>query len=68
MLAASEGAATDSGSRTGTRKASKVSTLMSSGDELFGFFFQQNKKKAKSEGKNCHVATMWSQEKPIYLI
>jgi hypothetical protein len=30
-----------------------------------GVYFQQNKKKAKAEGKNCHATTMWSQEKPI---
>ena len=28
-------------------------------------YLQQNKKKAKAEGKNCHAKTMWSQEKPI---
>jgi len=31
-------------------------------------YLQQNKKKEKAEGKNCHAKTMWSQEKPIYLI
>ena len=30
-------------------------------------YLQQNKKKAKTEGKKCHTKTMWSQEKPIYL-
>jgi hypothetical protein len=30
-------------------------------------YLQLNKKKAKTEGKNCHAKTMWSQEKPISL-
>ncbi len=28
-------------------------------------YFQENKKKAKTESKNCHTTSMWSQEKPI---
>jgi hypothetical protein len=31
-------------------------------------YFHQNKKKAESEGKNCHSQTMLSLEKPIKLI
>ena len=31
-------------------------------------YLQQNKKKAKAEGNNCHAKTMWRQEKPIHLV
>jgi hypothetical protein len=31
-------------------------------------YLQQNKKKSEAEGKNCHVKTMLSLEKPINLI
>ena len=31
------------------------------------FIWQQNKKKAKAEGKKCHAKTMWSQGRPQFL-
>jgi hypothetical protein len=31
-------------------------------------YLQQNKKKVEDKGKNCHPETMWSLERPIYLI
>ena len=45
-------------------KAEEFIRLAYTGDIGF-FYLQQNKKKAKAEGKNCHAKTMWSQEKPI---
>jgi hypothetical protein len=34
-------------------------------DSISKFIFIRIKKKAKTEGKDCHTTTMWSQEKPI---
>jgi hypothetical protein len=37
-------------------------TLFTLGGQVY---LQQNKKKEETKGKNCHVKTMWSLEKPI---